>query len=358
MPYVQNGSYLKLREVNLSYNLPEQSTSRLFGGGVRYARLSLTGRNLLRVHALSRARPGGEQLRQPSDRAEHRCGSLPAESQLLLLDRLGVLTMTPTNFSRLLPVARRWSEPARCDYDIANPNSPAVIGENPSAAQVGAAANGILIATRQDVADWALDGAIFGREAYRIDPADPRFVQEMMQGPSTREAAPSAATTGWSRIRPSAVPTTSWRLSALPARSPPSSRARPAALPTRCRRTTSSSSWLPIPRIRSRSMSAAMPAHPRLRFVTNAEAWNHVIALLDQAATELVGSRVSLYPARRVHRLQHSGNVPPVQSRLAGTGRGLPRRFRRRTHLPGPIVPRSRGFRSDRGVHGLRHRRR
>jgi TonB-dependent starch-binding outer membrane protein SusC len=47
-PYVQDGSYLKLREVNLSYNLPDQITSSLFGSGIRYARLSLTGRNLLR----------------------------------------------------------------------------------------------------------------------------------------------------------------------------------------------------------------------------------------------------------------------------------------------------------------------
>jgi TonB-linked SusC/RagA family outer membrane protein len=47
-PYVQDGSYLKLREVNLSYNLPASVTDRLFGGGVRYARLSVTGRNLLR----------------------------------------------------------------------------------------------------------------------------------------------------------------------------------------------------------------------------------------------------------------------------------------------------------------------
>jgi TonB-dependent starch-binding outer membrane protein SusC len=47
--YVQNGSYLKLREVNLSYNLPESVTSSLFGRAVRYARLSLTGRNLLRI---------------------------------------------------------------------------------------------------------------------------------------------------------------------------------------------------------------------------------------------------------------------------------------------------------------------
>jgi TonB-linked SusC/RagA family outer membrane protein len=48
-PYVQDGSYLKLREVNLSYNLPDRFTSSLFGGGVRFARLSLTGRNLLRI---------------------------------------------------------------------------------------------------------------------------------------------------------------------------------------------------------------------------------------------------------------------------------------------------------------------
>ena len=41
-------SYLKLREVNLAYNLPEGFTRGLFGSTVRYARLSLSGRNLLR----------------------------------------------------------------------------------------------------------------------------------------------------------------------------------------------------------------------------------------------------------------------------------------------------------------------
>jgi hypothetical protein len=70
-----------------------------------------------------------------------------------------------------------------CSFDIQNPNTPNVIGENPNRSEVAATANGILIATRSDVADWALDGAIFGREAYRIDPSDPRFAQELMQGP-------------------------------------------------------------------------------------------------------------------------------------------------------------------------------
>ena len=46
--YVQDGSYLKLREVTLAYTLPDRFTRALFGGGLRYARLSLSGRNLIR----------------------------------------------------------------------------------------------------------------------------------------------------------------------------------------------------------------------------------------------------------------------------------------------------------------------
>ena len=46
--YVQDGTYLKLREVTLAYNLPAGFTRGLLGSSVRYARLSLSGRNLLR----------------------------------------------------------------------------------------------------------------------------------------------------------------------------------------------------------------------------------------------------------------------------------------------------------------------
>lgn len=46
--YVQDGSYLKLREVTLGYDLPDNITRGLFGSAVRYARLSVAGRNLLR----------------------------------------------------------------------------------------------------------------------------------------------------------------------------------------------------------------------------------------------------------------------------------------------------------------------
>ena len=47
--YVQDGSYFKMRELNLSYNLPTRFTQRIFGSSVRYARLTLSGRNLIRI---------------------------------------------------------------------------------------------------------------------------------------------------------------------------------------------------------------------------------------------------------------------------------------------------------------------
>jgi hypothetical protein len=70
-----------------------------------------------------------------------------------------------------------------CSYDIANPNSPNVIGENPNRSEVTAAALGLLIATRSDLADFVRNAGILGREAYRFDGSDPRFVGELMQGP-------------------------------------------------------------------------------------------------------------------------------------------------------------------------------
>ncbi|HMA39818.1 MAG TPA: SusC/RagA family TonB-linked outer membrane protein [Gemmatimonadales bacterium] len=46
--YVQDGSYLKLRELSFTYDLPESVVGHLFGG-VRYARLNVSGRNLIRI---------------------------------------------------------------------------------------------------------------------------------------------------------------------------------------------------------------------------------------------------------------------------------------------------------------------
>jgi starch-binding outer membrane protein, SusD/RagB family len=91
--------------------------------------------------------------------------------------------MTP--FSKLLSLAVVLvTLPAGgCDFDIENPNSPDIIGENPNRSEVAAAATGILIATRADLGDLVLKAGILGREAYRFDVGDPRYTTELMQGP-------------------------------------------------------------------------------------------------------------------------------------------------------------------------------
>jgi len=48
-PFVQDASYLKLRELTVSYHLPPSAVSQLFGSRVKDARLSLSGRNLIRI---------------------------------------------------------------------------------------------------------------------------------------------------------------------------------------------------------------------------------------------------------------------------------------------------------------------
>jgi starch-binding outer membrane protein, SusD/RagB family len=70
-----------------------------------------------------------------------------------------------------------------CDFDIANPNAPDPLSENPSRSAVAGAATGLLVGDRVDLADWVLDAAILGREAYRFDGSDPRFTGELLQGP-------------------------------------------------------------------------------------------------------------------------------------------------------------------------------
>lgn len=70
-----------------------------------------------------------------------------------------------------------------CDFNITDPNNPGPIGTDPSPAEVSSAAAGIIIAARGDVADWILDAGIIGREAYRFDGSDPRFIDELIRGP-------------------------------------------------------------------------------------------------------------------------------------------------------------------------------
>ncbi|HTY06326.1 MAG TPA: RagB/SusD family nutrient uptake outer membrane protein [Gemmatimonadales bacterium] len=70
-----------------------------------------------------------------------------------------------------------------CDFNITNPNSPTQIGNNPTRAEVGAAVEGVIIDARGTMGGWVLEGAILGREGYRFDPSEPRYVTELLEGP-------------------------------------------------------------------------------------------------------------------------------------------------------------------------------
>jgi len=48
-PWVQDASYLKLRELSVSYHIPQSATSQLFGSVVKDARITFSGRNLIRI---------------------------------------------------------------------------------------------------------------------------------------------------------------------------------------------------------------------------------------------------------------------------------------------------------------------
>ncbi len=51
--YLEDGSYFKMREISLSYDLPERLVGAMFGGNSRYARLTLSGRNLIHFYGYS-----------------------------------------------------------------------------------------------------------------------------------------------------------------------------------------------------------------------------------------------------------------------------------------------------------------
>jgi starch-binding outer membrane protein, SusD/RagB family len=183
-----------------------------------------------------------------------------------------------------------------CSFDIQNPNTPNVIGENPNRSEVAATANGILIATRADVADWALDGAIFGREAYRIDPSDPRFTQELMQGPLD-PGSPAFGGDHWIEEY-AAIRTANDLLAVIGTASALTAEEQSAA--AGFAHTFQAYNFLIILDSHSQDSipidvgtdvtAAAAP------FRSNADAYTHVENLLDSAATELAAAGTSAFP--------------------------------------------------------------
>ena len=70
-----------------------------------------------------------------------------------------------------------------CTFNTTDPNNSSAIGPNPSRTEVSLAVIGIIQAARNDAAGWNLTTGILGREGYRFDTSEPRYVTELLQSP-------------------------------------------------------------------------------------------------------------------------------------------------------------------------------
>ena len=175
-----------------------------------------------------------------------------------------------------------------CSFDLStNPNSPDPIGADPTKGQVANAANGMLVALRDDIQDFALDVGILGREALRIDGSDPRWISELLIGQLDPGGDPFggdhwgeeytviregnlllAALATATQLTPEEVKATSGYTKTIQAL------AFTLVLDTH----TQDSIPIAIP------LDVTAPPAP---FVTNDAAWAHTIQLLDEGNTEL-----------------------------------------------------------------------
>ena len=85
----------------------------------------------------------------------------------------------------LLPLAVFAGASACETNDIVNTNNPSIdqLTENPTAATLATAAQGMLISVRGLAGTYAQTAGIFGREVYNLDPSEPRTVNGYLVGP-------------------------------------------------------------------------------------------------------------------------------------------------------------------------------
>lgn len=176
-----------------------------------------------------------------------------------------------------------------CNLDLStNPNSPDPIGANPSRATVGVAARGILLAFRTDFADIPIDLGMIGREVLRLDAADPRFTTELLHGPL--DAGGDAFGGDHWADQYAAIREGNLIVAVLPTSTELSVAEQSAT--SGYVKTIQALNYLlilnahtqdSIPIVTDTSITA-----PPAPFTTNALAYDHVIALLDQARTELL----------------------------------------------------------------------
>jgi len=180
-----------------------------------------------------------------------------------------------------------------CDFDVQNPNSPDPIGQNPSREQVAAAAIGLLIGTQQDAADWVLDVAIIGREAYRFDGSDPRFTSELLTGALDPGGGAFGGDHWLEQYR--TIRSANNLLAVLPTAADLSAEEQTAA--AGFARTIKAYNFLMLVNGHTQdSIPIAVdipPEGPPAPFVSNAAAYDYIVALLDSALTDLQGGGTS-----------------------------------------------------------------
>src|SRR6266536_1628101 len=134
----------------------------------------------------------GKQLRQPTGRAEHRSGPVPAQPQFLAHRHGGVLTMTQLKHAHAFVRASfALAALLTCgcvDLTVPDLNNPAIedLQRTPTRTRVLTATQGLFIGARTNIA--AFNGyvatlGVLGRESYNFDPGDPRFITELLVGP-------------------------------------------------------------------------------------------------------------------------------------------------------------------------------
>lgn len=175
--------------------------------------------------------------------------------------------------------------------DVGNLNSPALddLLNNPTRSKIAEAATGVLIGTRAEIGTQngyvALLG-ILGREVYNFDPADPRFVTEMMVGPLDG-GSPAFGGNLWDgpyrNILNANILLTAVDRSALPASEKEAVRG--------FTKTIQGFDFLKV--INTREANGALIAvgidltAPPAPIVTRAEVLTHITQLLDEAQTHL-----------------------------------------------------------------------
>src|SRR5256886_5223957 len=173
-----------------------------------------------------------------------------------------------------------------CNFDLTDPNSPPPIGPTATADQVKSAAVGLLVALRVDVTRWVLNNGILGREAYRLDTADPRFTTELLAGPldpSNDAFGGGQWATEYRAIQSGYTILNVIGSAQIPARQQAAVRGfvhTMQAVAVLMILDSHTQDSIPI----DVNRSASQPLAP---FVSNDSAYKHVLLLLDSARTEL-----------------------------------------------------------------------